>query len=73
MEDNKNTQQGVKPAEKKTEKKLDVAKNASVDFPVWVESLDGDPYHENGAQFECGEKKAKELQSKGWVKIIDKK
>ena len=45
------------------------SKTASVDFPVVVESLENDPYHTNGEKFMMGEKKAKQLVAKGWVKI----
>lgn len=56
-------------AERPDEKKLDVSKDASIDFPVEVEALDADPYHETGTVFQAGEKKAKELVKRGWVKM----
>lgn len=56
-------------AERPDEKKLDVSKDASIDFPVEVEALDADPYHETGTKFQAGEKKAKELVKRGWVKM----
>jgi hypothetical protein len=62
-----------KSAEAGNEKKIDVAKDAHVGVPVTVISLDGDPYHENGAEFEVGLKKAEELVKRGWVKLKDKK
>jgi len=53
-------------------------KTASVDMPVKVKSLgkfacskdEGDPYHDEGEEFVVGEKKAKELEKRGWVEII---
>ena len=56
-------------ADKPTDKELKVSKKASIDFPVIVESLGKDSYHEDGEEFLMGQKKAKELESKGWVKI----
>lgn len=50
------------------EKKFDVAKDAHVGKPVTVIALAGDPYHEEGAEFEVGMKKADELVKRGWVK-----
>jgi hypothetical protein len=55
--------------EKKTEKKLDVAKDASIDFTVEVIATESDPYHETGAKFHAGTKKAAELVKRGWVKM----
>lgn len=53
------------------------AKDASIGYPVEVESLGkfgsdskGDPYHNEGDKFVVGDKKAKELEARGWVKII---
>jgi hypothetical protein len=51
------------------EKKLDVAKDAHVGKAVTVISMEGDPYHEDGAEFEVGMKKADELVKRGWVKL----
>lgn len=51
------------------EKKIDQAKDAHVGRAVTVVSLDGDPYHENGAEFEVGMKKAEELVARGWVRL----
>ena len=59
-------------AKKPTDKELKQDKNASVDFPVVVESLENDPYHENGERFLMGHKKAKQAESKKWVTIISK-
>lgn len=55
--------------EKPTDKELKQSKTASIDFPVVVESIKDDPYHPDGEKFLMGEKKAKELERKGWVKI----
>ncbi len=58
---------------KKVIKPLEVSKEASVDFPVKVKSLKADPYHKDGAVFEMGSKKAKELVERGWVEYANKK
>jgi hypothetical protein len=50
------------------QKKIKTQK-ASVDFPVKVIATEADPYHETGEEFEAGEKKAKELVKRGWVKM----
>lgn len=55
--------------EKDDEKKLNIAKDASVDFPVDVIATEADPYHETGTKFQAGSKKAKELVARGWVKM----
>lgn len=44
-------------------------KGASVDFPVEVIATEADPYHITGEKFHAGEKKAKELVARGWVKM----
>jgi hypothetical protein len=54
---------------KKTEKELNVAKDASIDFPVEVIATEADPYHETGIKFHAGKKKAEELVKRGWVKF----
>lgn len=56
--------------EKKLEKKLEQTADASIDFPVEVEALVADPYHETGAIFHAGKKKAAELVKRGWVKMV---
>lgn len=53
-------------------KELSVAKDASVDFPVTVIATEADPYHETGAEFQAGSKKAAELVKRGWVKLAKK-
>lgn len=53
---------------KKGEKQLKVDK-PSVDFPVDVIATEADPYHETGAKFQAGTKKAAELVKRGWVKM----
>lgn len=58
------------------EKVMTVSKDASVDMPYKVRSIgklgakDGDPYHHEGEEFVVGEKKAKELEARGWVELI---
>lgn len=52
------------------EKPLLDTKDASVDFPVLVEATEKDPYHLEGDRFHVGEKKAKELETRGWVKLL---
>jgi len=49
-------------------KKL-VSTKPSVDFPVEVIATEADPYHETGAKFQAGSKKAAELVKRGWVKM----
>jgi len=56
--------------EKKTEKKLNQALDASVDFAVTVKSTETDPYHETDDEWQCSSKKANELAKRGWVKIV---
>lgn len=56
--------------EKQIEKKLNQALDASIDFPVTVQSTEADPYHETGTEWLCSSKKAAELVKRGWVKII---
>lgn len=51
------------------EKKLNISKDASVDFSVEVVATEADPYHETGTKFHAGTKKAKELVERGWVKM----
>jgi len=58
-----------KEQEKKAEKELKTAKDASIDFPVEVIATEADPYHETGAKFHAGKKKADELVKRGWVKM----
>jgi hypothetical protein len=53
---------------KESTKKL-VADKPSVDFPVDVIATEADPYHETGAKFQAGTKKAAELVKRGWVKM----
>lgn len=55
--------------EKKTEKELKTAKDASIDFPVLVVATEADPYHETEHKFHAGKKKADELVKRGWVKM----
>lgn len=55
--------------EKPDQKQLSVSKDASVDFPVEVIATEADPYHETGAKFHAGTKKAEELVRRGWVKM----
>jgi len=50
-------------------KQLSVSKDASVDFPVEVIATDSDIYHETGTKYHVGSKKAKELVTRGWVKM----
>jgi hypothetical protein len=45
----------------------------SVDFTVKVIATAADPYHETGAEFDAGIKKAAELVKRGWVEYKDKK
>lgn len=52
------------------EKPLVQSKDASVDFPVLVEATEKDPYHIEGDRFHVGEKKAKDLERRGWVSVI---
>ena len=61
------------PKEEVQEKKLDIAKDAHVGVPVTVISLPGDPYHEDGHEFEVGMKKAEQLVKAGWVKLKKEK
>lgn len=56
--------------EKPDQKSMIQDKDASVDFPVLVESLDGDIYHQTGDRFHVGTKKAKQLAALGRVKIV---
>jgi len=51
-------------------KQIDVSKDASVDFPVEVESLDANPYHSPGEIFKIGSKNADKLVKRGWVKLV---
>jgi hypothetical protein len=50
-------------------KELKISKDASIDFPVAVVATEADPYHETGAKFHAGSKKAAELVKRGWVKL----
>jgi hypothetical protein len=54
------------------QKELTISADASIDWPVEVQALDADPYHLTGTNFKAGHKKAKELEARGWVKIIGK-
>lgn len=60
-----------KELEAPEEKKVDKLKVAtpSVDWPVDVIATEADPYHETGAKFQAGSKKAAELVKRGWVKL----
>ncbi len=58
-----------KESKKPDQKDLVVSKDASVDFPVEVIATEADPYHVTGTKFQAGEKKAKELVARGWVKM----
>lgn len=51
------------------QKVLKISKDASIDFPVDVIATEADPYHETGAQFQAGKKKAEELVKRGWVRM----
>lgn len=46
-----------------------VPKGSIIDKAVTVISLDKDPYHKDGDEFQMAEKTAKLLEEKGWVKI----
>jgi hypothetical protein len=59
-------------SERPEHKELNISKDASVDFPVEVEALEADPYHVTGQKYNAGSKKAKELEGRGWVKILGK-
>lgn len=61
-----------KENESPDQKEITISKDASIDWPVEVEALDADPYHITGSKFNAGHKKAKELEARGWVKIIGK-
>lgn len=56
------------------EKKVDklLVTKPSVDFPVEVEATDKDVYHETGAKFEVGHKKALQLEKLDRVEITSK-
>lgn len=51
------------------QKEFKPGKDAIVDVAVTVISLEGDPYHKNGAEFQLAKKTANELAERGWVKI----
>lgn len=54
-------------------KEFIVPANAVIDVEVIVISQESDPYHETGAEFGMGKKRAEQLQEKGWVKIKETK
>lgn len=50
-----------------------VPKDASIDEAVTVISLPGDPYHDDGHEFEMAKKTADILVKRGWVEIKEVK
>lgn len=50
-------------------KELIVPPDAIIDVAVTVISLEADPYHKDGEEFQMGKKTAEELAKRGWVKI----
>lgn len=46
-----------------------IPKDAVIDVAVTVISLNGDPYHKNGEEFQMAKKTAELRAEQGWVKI----
>lgn len=51
------------------QKEIIIAPGAIIDVAVDVVSLDGDPFHKTGEEFQLGKKTAEELVKRGWVKL----
>ncbi len=71
-EDKEETKKTPAAPVKKVEKEF-VRQGAEVNYLVTVVSNDKDPFHKNGAEWQCGEKKAAELEEAGWVTIKKEK
>lgn len=66
---NSGSNQGNEPEVNEEKKEMVIPKDATIDVPVTVISLEGDVHHENGVEFQVGKKTAEKLAKLGRVKI----